>query len=233
MSEHRVAATFLVRNSLAEVWEQRNPTLLQGEFGLENDTFLIKIGDGVRDWEHLPYLNKLDASYFKRTSDGQLTFSDSFATQINNLIAAAGGDASIIITDDPTAATDPISYSYLQRFVANAIANAGHLKREIVQTLPTQNIDENTIYMMPNSGNTGYEEYMYINGAWDQVGDTGDHSGYELPIATSARLGGVKASNLPDHINVTNDGFMTLNEVSTSLLYVPTGDTLVLYGGTA
>jgi hypothetical protein len=47
---------------------------------LESNTFLLKIGDGVRDWTHLPYLNKLDASYFKHTSeDGTITFSDSFA----------------------------------------------------------------------------------------------------------------------------------------------------------
>jgi len=41
---------------------------------------LLKIGDGVRDWEHLPYLNKLDESYFKYDTDGSLTFADAFAT---------------------------------------------------------------------------------------------------------------------------------------------------------
>jgi len=81
-----------------------------------------------------------------------------------------------------------------------------------------------------------YEEYMYINDAWDMVGTTGDGGntpGYTLPVATTARLGGVKASTDPDHINVTQEGFMTLNDVSTSLLYVPDGDVLVIYGGTA
>jgi len=81
-----------------------------------------------------------------------------------------------------------------------------------------------------------YEEYMYINGAWDMVGTTGDggsSGGYTLPIATRARLGGVKASGDPNKIDVTQEGFMTLNNVSTSLLYVPDGDVLVIYGGTA
>jgi len=89
--------------------------------------------------------------------------------------------------------------------------------------------------MLADSGDH-YEEYMIIGGVWDMVGTTGDggSSGtYELPIATAARLGGVKASTEADHINVTAEGFMTLNQVSTSLLYVPTGDTLVIYGGTA
>jgi len=81
-----------------------------------------------------------------------------------------------------------------------------------------------------------YEEYMVINGTWDMVGATGDGGnggGFLLEVATTSRLGGVKASEAADQINVTNEGFMTLNTVSTSKLYVPTGDTLVLYGGSA
>jgi hypothetical protein len=91
-----------------------------------------------------------------------------------------------------------------------------------------------------------YEEYMVINGAWDMVGSTGDGGSggaYELPVATAARLGGVKSAPLDGNGNIATDndyivvnentGFMTLNQVSTSLLYVPTGDTLVLYGGSA
>jgi hypothetical protein len=91
-----------------------------------------------------------------------------------------------------------------------------------------------------------YEEYMYINGVWDMVGTTGDggsSGNYELLVATAARLGGVKSAPLDNQGHVLTDddyvsvnsttGFMTLNQVSTSKLYVPTGDTLVLYGGTA
>lgn len=238
-----VLATLVIRNSIADNWVLRNPVLAQGEFGLESDTFLMKIGDGVRDWEHLPYLNKLNARYFKQNADGTITFSDYFGQIIENLIAQSGGDAHLIISDDPTLPTDPISYSYLQRFVANAIAAAGHLTREIVQELPTENISDTTIYMIPNSGDTGYEEYMYIGNAWDKVGDTGDHSGYTLPVATAARLGGVKSAPIDNNGDVLTDddyvevdgttGFMTLTQVSTSKLYVPTGDTLILYGGTA
>lgn len=82
----------------------------------------------MRDWTHLPYLNKFDATYFKQNSDGTLTFSDSFQQTINNLIISAGGSADIIITDDPTEPTDPVNLRYLEW----AIAHAGHLKREVV-----------------------------------------------------------------------------------------------------
>ena len=228
-----VPATLIIRNGTAINWATRNPTLQQGEFGVENDTFLIKVGDGVHDWEHLPYLNKLNATYFKRTDDGSLTFSDAFAQTINNIIANAGGDANLVINDDPTEPTDPVNLRYLEW----AIAHAGHLKREIVLELPDPaEADENTLYMILAASGDYYEEYMVINGAWDMVGETGDGGsggGFQLEVATAQRLGGVKASTAADYVDVTQEGFMTLNQVSTSKLYVPVGDTLILYGGTA
>lgn len=230
MATNRLPVQLLIRNALAENWTTRNPTLEQGEFGLENDTFLIKIGDGVRDWEHLPYLNALDSTYFQRTTEGELTFSDWFATAVNNLIAAAGGGGSITIDTDPVNPTDPVNLRYLEW----AIAHAGHLTRSIVQELPTEDIDTYNIYMIPKSSGVGYDEYMYIQGQWDMVGSSGSSGGgFTLEVATENRLGGVKSSQLADHISVTQEGFMTLNNVSTSLLYVPDGDVLVIYGGTA
>ncbi len=237
MATNSVTVTLQIRQGIADNWTARNPVLAEGEFGLETDTFLIKVGDGVRTWENLPYLNKLNAQYFKKMLDGSLTFSDTFAEQINNLIAQSGGDAHLVINDDPTAATDPINYDYLQRFVADAIAHAGHLKREVVTELPELvNADTNTIYLIASDSGIGYDEYMVINGIWDMIGVTNDCGGsgsYTLPIATNARLGGVKASTDDDYVNVTQEGFMTLNRVSTTKLYVPTGDVFIIYGGTA
>lgn len=240
MATNTVRVTLQIRNDAAADWEARNPVLGEGEYGLETDTYLLKIGDGVRDWEHLPYLNKLNSEYFKHMNDGSLTFSDSFAQQINNIIINAGGDAHIVISDDPEIATDPVGYGFLQRYIADAISAAGHLKRAVVESLPVSNIDENTIYMVPNSGGQGYDEYMYIQNNWDVIGVTGDYSGYVLPVANTTRLGGVKADDPTiqghentEYLSVTQEGFMTLNKVSTSKLFVPNGDTLIIYGGTA
>lgn len=230
--DKELLVTLRIKSAIANNWTTRNPTLALGEFGLETNTYLLKIGDGVRDWAHLPYLNKLNETYFQRANDGTLTFSNSFVETINNLINSAGGSAQIIINNDPTQPTDPVNLRYLEW----AIAHAGHLKRAVVQELPSSDIDENTLYMVPAQNGDHYEEYMYINGAWDMVGTTGDGGsggGYQLPVATDARLGGVKASSLANYVNVTQEGFMTLNDVSTSLLYIPDGDTLILNGGTA
>lgn len=237
MPTNSVKVTLQIRHDEAADWVTRNPILAQGEYGLETDTFLIKVGDGIRDWTHLPYLNKLDASYFKWSADGTITFSDSFAQTISNIIINAGGSTKIVISDDPVEPTDPVNLRFLQSAIAEAILNAHHLKRLVVENLPTAaSADPDTLYMVLAQSGDHYEEYMVINGQWDMVGATGDGGsggGFQLEVATESRLGGVKASQLADRINVTAEGFMTLNDVSTTKLYVPIGDTFIIYGGSA
>ena len=234
MATNTVKVTLQIRHDEAQDWVTRNPVLAAGEYGLETDTFLIKIGDGVRDWAHLSYLNKFDASYFKYDAENdQYTFSDEFMNKIHTLEAAAGeAITQLIVTEPPVNDTDVPN----KKYVDDAIAAAGHLHREVVSTLPdAADADPNTLYMMLSTDGSHYEEYMVINGVWDMVGSTGDGTGgaFILEVATNARLGGVKSSTDDDYISVQPDGFMTLNKVSTTKLYVPTGDTLVIYGGTA
>lgn len=87
--------------------------------------------------------------------------------------------------------------------IATAVANAGHLKRAIVASLPTvTSADVNTIYMVLEdsaSGNNKYIEWMVINGAWEKTGDTDvDLSGYwqtsALTAITNAEIDTVAAS---------------------------------------
>lgn len=244
MATNTVKVTLQIRHDTANDWKTRNPVLAAGEYGLEIDTYLIKVGDGVTDWLHLRYLNKLDESYFKYdATENEITFSDNFINTIATLEAAAGeAITNLTITDPPVNDTDVPN----KKYVDDSIANAGHLKREIVNTLPDASIaDPNTLYMILAQSGDHYEEYMAINGSWDMVGSTGDggSGGFTLEIATDARLGGVKSAPKDGQGNILTDddyiivnsstGFMTLNQVSTSLLYVPAGDTLVLYGGTA
>ena len=163
MATNSILVTLQIRHDEAADWTTRNPVLAQGEYGLETDTFLIKVGDGVRDWAHLPYLNKLDASYFKWNNDGTITFSDSFMNKIHALEAAAGqAITQLIVTEPPVNDTDVPN----KKYVDDAIAQAGHLKREVVNELPASaNTDPNTLYMVLASSGDHYEEYMFINGA--------------------------------------------------------------------
>lgn len=58
--------------------------------------------------------------------------------------------------------------------IQTAVANADHLKREIVPSLPeVEEADEHTIYMVgtgDGSEDSAYEEYMLINGGFEKIG---------------------------------------------------------------
>lgn len=74
---------------------------------------------------------------------------------------------------------DAYTKAQVDNNIASAVANAHHLKREIVAALPEVSAaNEDTIYMVPDTGNTGaagsnksvYTEYMLINGAFERIG---------------------------------------------------------------
>jgi hypothetical protein len=59
-----MASKIQLRRDIRENWENVNPTLSQGELGLEMDTNNIKIGDGVTAWLDLGYYNYLDTGSY-------------------------------------------------------------------------------------------------------------------------------------------------------------------------
>ena len=91
--------------------------------------------------------------------------------------------------------------------IAAAIAAVDHLSRKIVGTLP-ENANENVIYMVLREGGTGqdvYNEYMYINGAWEIIGDTSvDLTGY-------AKTEDILVKSVSADFTVTEVGQLTLN----------------------
>ena len=282
MAQNTVQVSIRVRNDSSTNWSDpsKNPILATGEFGLETDTLKLKIGDGVRNWNSLPYITSsgggdisFDSTYFTTDQSGNLTFVTSF---LNSLIQKdSNGIVNDLQVDTPVANADATNKQYVDTAISTAVNNANHLRREIVSILPmVDDADENTIYMVldttaPQNGDR-YKEYMKIGGNLVQIGDTSidirkllssvspiagnvvsiaDNgslvdSGYEatrLNIATTTNLGVVKSGTGTlgdggtgiDRVVVDNSGFMTLSHISTSLLYVPTGDSLILNGGNA
>lgn len=49
--------TFLLRRGTSEAWSRTNPILGYGEPGFEKDTNRLKIGDGTKAWNELPYFS--------------------------------------------------------------------------------------------------------------------------------------------------------------------------------
>lgn len=77
-----------LRRDTAAQWTLNNPVLLDGEFGLEKDTRLFKIGDGVTPWTALPYGGL-------RGSDGGNGF---ISVQANNRLTF-GSDGGLYVPD--------------------------------------------------------------------------------------------------------------------------------------
>lgn len=219
MAQNSVKATLILRNDLAATWASRNPILAQGELGAEIDTGLLKIGDGLKHFNELGYINAGkagDGALITTNSNNQFTvagYGHSYWTydqesaqeveiiendlskwpatlelEIKNSVArwvvpkinynrveGKIDGALITLSRDPVYTNEASTKGYVDTAVANAIASAPHLKREIVTTLPISNIDANTIYMILDANVSGpdkYKEYLLINNQLVQIGDT-------------------------------------------------------------
>lgn len=78
---------------------------------------------------------------------------------------------------------EKITAAQAETLIAETVASAGHLRREIVETLPEASAaDPDVIYMVKDAfaiGDDKYKEYMLIGGELTQIGDTSvDLSGY-------------------------------------------------------
>lgn len=72
--------------------------------------------------------------------------------------------------------TDAYTKAEANSAITTAVANASHLKREVVSALPAvSEANDNTIYMVAKTdgaGNQKYDEYLLVNGAFEKIGDT-------------------------------------------------------------
>lgn len=117
------------------------------------------------------------ANKYTRLDDNGLLF---LLQQIKAKIDASAVTIDTTISADSTNANVPGSKAVYD-FVTKAIANIKKFHAEIHETLPEVG-DESVLYLIPKSksesGNI-YDEYMYINGAWESFDGTNiDLSGY-------------------------------------------------------
>ena len=97
----------------------------------------------------------------------------------------------------------------------SAIGNIHSFDVQVVQALPSSDIETHTIYFVPKTGTTNdvYDEYLYINNQWEMIGNTQiDLSGYALISAIPTKVsdltddsghytkpsGGIPASDLAE-----------------------------------
>lgn len=168
----------VIRNDGTANWElvKDSVKLLKGELGIEfgaDGKAKIKVGDGVSTWGQLDYYGGNDEEILERIA----TIEEDYlkATDKQELIESIEKNTSAI-TALQTAVNNVYTKTETDAAIASAIGSAGHLKRVIVEneSLPTENIDPDTIYMVKFSaeGDDRYQEWMYINDSWEIIGDT-------------------------------------------------------------
>ena len=97
-------------------------------------------------------------------------------TNKNDIATLKSGKADKSTTLSGYGITDAYTKAQTDSAISTAVANADHLKREIVSVLPeVEEADEHTIYMVgtgAGSEDSVYEEYMLINGGFEKVGSS-------------------------------------------------------------
>ena len=126
----------------------------------------------------------------------------SLETAVAGKLNTSGGTltGALTLSDGSKAASETV----VDTKIANAIGSAGHLKRLVVTQLPeVAEADADTIYMVKDATVTSgdaYKEYMLIDGAFVQIGDTSvDLEPYAKTADVTSAVNGVQ-TNLDNHI---------------------------------
>ena len=95
--------------------------------------------------------------------------------------------------------TDAYTKSETDSAINTAIGQVAQIDYQVVTTLPTTGT-KGTIYLVSNSGtgSNAYDEYIYVNNAWEKIGTTAvDLSGYwakaDLVAITNAQIDAIVA----------------------------------------
>ncbi len=110
------------------------------------------------------------ATLVEALENGQVT------TNKNDIATLKSGKADKATTLAGYGIDDAYTKKQTDSAISTAVANADHLKREIVASLPeVESADEHTIYMVgtgTGSQDSVYEEYMLINGGFEKIGSS-------------------------------------------------------------
>lgn len=110
--------------------------------------------------------------------------------------------------------------TYTKTEVNNLIAQINSFNVEIVQVLPTTNIDTHTIYLVPKEGSAQdiYNEYLYVNSNWELLGTTEiDLTNYYTKTEVNTLLASkADISDVPPKMSILSYGHSTWNDFITA-----------------
>ena len=124
-----MASRIQIRRDTEANWTSANPTLAQGEMGIETDTLKIKIGDGTTVWTSLAYYTTAGGVSLLLDQDPAQTFTNGTVTG-TGLLKVTSGEVGLDTTnyfDIATDDTDDITEGANKFVTATDITNLGNL----------------------------------------------------------------------------------------------------------
>jgi hypothetical protein len=141
----------VLRNDLAATWASVNPKLLAGEIGIEKDTGLMKIGDGVNFWNDLEYANECDrAAHYEVEATAAQSDEEAIAAHLQGLgVAAKLDDVAIVKREIADGKLSHTAYIYNGTAWAamdgNYSAANVYLNEDVTVTTKTGELAVNTV----------------------------------------------------------------------------------------
>lgn len=112
---------------------------------------------------------------------------------------------------------------YVDEAIAKIPISDEGIKFKVVSELPTEEIDESTIYLVPTenpSEQNTYDEYIYTNGAWECIGSASvevnlDEYVKKTDIARHDKAGVIRIDSSGTHgLGLTSDGNIFLHQTT-------------------
>jgi len=123
MEEQLVADIIQIRRDTAANWTSANPTLAQGELGIETDTLKVKAGTGSTAWTSLGYL--VDTGGYAAYSDTTANFTGTLQNGGSNVVVDTDIGATVQAFDADTTKNDVANtFTANQAVSAELIATA-------------------------------------------------------------------------------------------------------------
>ena len=141
-----MASIIQIRRDTATNWTSANPTLAQGELGLETDTLKVKAGDGSTEWNSASYL--IDTGGYAAYSDATANFTGNLQKSGSPVVTAA-------YTGDVDVTGELIVDSYNETYAAvTSSSNATTVNCEAGNAF-SHTLTENTTFTFSNPPASG------------------------------------------------------------------------------